>query len=170
MPGGAKILANSTRRSHPWLDEQQQTSTAIQSRARRSPPGARLSVPSNAAGCVVSQSALHLDTRLQPHHMDARLGLRPLHLAELFLNAACSSCVAVLWCRGRSTCKLNPEAFIARQAVVLCTSLPVCSLIHIATFGAVHRPPSGAGPRSAFSKALACCPLIVGFGPGVVFH
>src|SRR3954466_2611419 len=77
--------------------------------------------------------------------------LRPLlgdGLLQLFLNASRSSGVAEAGGRGRGFCPAQPIAFSASQPRWGNTAArPSSPAIQAATFGLVHKPPSGGGSR-----------------------
>src|SRR4051794_12760193 len=87
----------------------------------------------------------------QPGCLPGRLGTAsvPASFADLvFLNASRSSGVAAAGWRGRGFCTDQPIAFRASQPRWGETSTsPSSRAIQAATFGLVHKPPSGGGSR-----------------------
>src|SRR5207344_2299899 len=101
--------------------------------------------------------------------LDREDGLLPLlgdHLAELFLNAACSSGAAAFGLRGRGAWIDQPIFFKASQPRGACTcTSPSRAAIHRATFGPLHSPPSSGGVFSRSRSASRSSADRSGFAP-----
>jgi hypothetical protein len=71
------------------------------------------------------------------------------------LNAACASGVAASACRGRGLWIVQPTARSASQPRCSATRRPSSTAMNVATFLAVHTPPSSGGRRTRSRTAAS---------------
>src|SRR5215203_390355 len=134
-----------TRRFRPRLAAQRRSHKATCSGGDRARSAAGLWAPTPGAGSALGRCGAHLWPRLRSACPGA--GLSPQRRpAPAFLNASRSSDVAEAGWRGRGFCTDQLIALSASQPRWGKTAArPSSPAIQAATFGLVHKPPSGGG-------------------------